>query len=180
LAADGQNLLWIWQKKFGNPAVHVRICATPGGHGGRWPGKTMLIWNDDYATGSPTIDGQHRQLINHVNELGTLLNKTNPSRSDIEFIIQFLEFLEGYLDTHFSYEEQCMENYGCPVHGKNKQAHERFRELFQSYKAHFNREGFRMKLLTDLHAAMSDWILDHILRLDTHLKACFKPRPPAR
>jgi hemerythrin len=140
----------------------------------------ILTWSEEYATGSPTIDGQHRQLINHVNELGALLNKTNHSRSDIEFIVQFLEFLEDYLDTHFSYEEQCMENYHCPVHGKNKLAHERFRTLFGQYKEHVNREGFRLKLLGDLHESMSSWIADHILRVDTQLKSCFQnSRPPA-
>lgn len=134
----------------------------------------MLIWTEEYSTGAPTIDRQHRQLINHVNELGRLLNKTNHSRSDIEFIIQFLEFLEDYLDTHFSYEEQCMENYRCPVHGKNKLAHERFKQMYHGYKQNAKHEGFRMKLLTDLHESMSSWITDHILRVDTQLRPCMK------
>ena len=140
----------------------------------------MLIWTEEYSTGSPTIDGQHRQLINHVNELGRLLNKTNPSRSDIEFIIQFLEFLEDYLETHFSYEEQCMENFRCPVHGKNRQAHERFKQMYQRYKENAKHGGFRMKLLTDLHDSMSSWITDHILRVDTQLKPCFKKEAKRR
>jgi hemerythrin len=135
----------------------------------------MLIWTEEFATGSPTIDAQHRQLINHVNELDRLLNKTNPSREDIEFIVQFLDFLEDYMDSHFSYEEQCMENYRCPVHGKNKQAHESFKEMFRRYKTDSNREGFQMKLLMELNTTMRSWIQDHILRIDTQLKPCLKP-----
>jgi hemerythrin len=38
-------------------------------------GATMLIWTEQFATGFPKIDEQHRQLIRHVNQLeviGTL------------------------------------------------------------------------------------------------------------
>lgn len=140
----------------------------------------MLIWTEEYATGSPTIDEQHRQLILRVNELGALLTKTNQSRKDVEFIVQFLDFLEDYLDSHFSYEEQCMENYRCPVHGKNKQAHERFKEMYCRCKDSLNHEGFRVKLLAELHESMSAWIMDHILRIDTLLKPCLKPEAPAK
>lgn len=134
----------------------------------------MLIWSEEFATGSPTIDEQHRQLIKHVNQFDTMLNKTNPTRSDIEFIIQFLDFLDGYMDSHFSYEEQCMENFRCPAHHKNIQAHENFRQVFRRYKDDTAREGFRLGPLAHLSETMRIWIQDHILRIDTELKPCLK------
>jgi len=138
----------------------------------------MLIWSEQFATGSPTIDEQHRQLISHVNLLDGLLHKTNPSRTDIEVIIQFLDFLDGYLESHFSYEEQCMENYRCPAHRQNQQAHEQFKQMFRRYKENSVREGFRLELLNELNQTMHAWIQDHILRVDIALKPCLKAARP--
>jgi hemerythrin len=38
----------------------------------------MLIWNETFATGSETIDGQHKMLILHINQLEQRLNNTRP------------------------------------------------------------------------------------------------------
>jgi len=97
---------------------------------------------------------------------------------DIEVIIQFLDFLDGYLESHFSYEEQCMENYRCPAHRQNRQAHEQFKQMFRRYKENSVREGFRIELLQDLNKTMHAWIQDHILRVDTTLKPCLKAARP--
>ncbi len=138
----------------------------------------MLIWSEQFATGSPTIDEQHQQLIGHVNLLDALLHRTNPSRTDIEVVCQFLNFLDDYLESHFSYEEQCMENYRCPAHGQNKQAHEQFKQMFRRYKENSVREGFRLELLLELNKTMHAWIQDHILRVDVTLKPCLQAARP--
>ena len=136
----------------------------------------MLLWTEQFATGSPTIDEQHRQLIRHVNQFEALLVQTNPTTKDITFIIQFLDFLEGYVDSHFSYEEKCMESYRCPAHKKNLQAHENFKQMFQRLKLHSQKEGFRLEMLVELNQSINVWIQDHILRVDTELKMCVPKR----
>jgi hemerythrin len=132
----------------------------------------MLLWDEKFATGSPVIDEQHRQLIRHLNQFEGLLVQTNPTGRDIAFIIQFLAFLEDYVDSHFSYEEKCMESYRCPAHQKNQQAHQNFKQLFQRLKANTQKEGFRLEMLFELNQTINVWIQDHILRVDTQLKPC--------
>ena len=132
----------------------------------------MLLWSEKFSTGSPTIDEQHRQLIRYLNQFEGLLVQTNPTREEIAFISQFLDFLEDYINSHFSYEEQCMESYRCPAHQKNKQAHENFRQMFQRFKAHAKKEGFRTEMLIELNQTINAWVQDHILRVDTELKPC--------
>lgn len=134
----------------------------------------MLLWTEQFATGSPTIDEQHRQLIQYLNEFEGLLTQTNPTPKEINFIIQFLQFIEDYVSSHFSYEEKCMESYRCPSHQKNLQAHEHFKEVFQRYKVHSHKEGFRHDLLVELNQIMQSWVQDHILRVDTQLKPCLQ------
>ena len=132
----------------------------------------MLLWEEKYATGSPTIDEQHRQLIEHLNQFEGLVNKTNPTPADIKVIIHFLDFLENYVDQHFSYEEKCMESYRCPAHQKNREAHDHFKQLFQQHKQQAQKAGFRIELLVELSRAVNLWIQDHLLRVDTELKPC--------
>lgn len=130
----------------------------------------MLIWTEQFATGFPEIDEQHRQLIRHVNQLEGMLVKTNPTVKDVADIQNFLDFLEDYIRTHFEFEEQCMECNRCPAHEKNCQAHERFREMFARFKEKSRKRGFRLELLVELNQTINTWIQDHILRIDTQLK----------
>jgi len=132
----------------------------------------MLLWDDKFATGSPTIDEQHRQLIRHLNQFEGLLVQTNPTVQEIAFIIQFLEFLENYVADHFSFEEKCMESYRCPAHAKNVEAHAHFKQLFQRFKTHTQKDGFRLAMLVELNQTINAWVQDHILRVDTQLKPC--------
>lgn len=134
----------------------------------------MLIWTEKFSTGSPTIDEQHRQLIQYVNRLEAMLVENNPNREHYETMLKFLIFLEDYMESHFNFEEQCMENYRCPSHHKNCQAHEQFRRMFAKFRARFNHEGMRMELLKELNQTINTWIEGHILAVDTTLKPCIK------
>jgi hemerythrin len=132
----------------------------------------MLIWSKQFETGVSEIDTQHRQLIQHVNRLEALLVQTNFSRKEIEFLLEFVTFLENYVETHFSYEEDCMLRYRCPAHEKNKQAHEYFRGLFLKFRERIGKEGMRMELIAELNQTIQSWIEGHILSVDTGLRAC--------
>jgi hemerythrin len=132
----------------------------------------MLLWSEQFATGVPTIDEQHRQLIRHVNQLEALLVNTNPSVEDVRCIADFVDFLGAYIDSHFGYEEECMARHSCPAYGKNQQAHQNFREMYEHFKVLTRKEGFRMEVLKELTGKINIWIQDHILRIDTQLNTC--------
>lgn len=134
----------------------------------------MIQWNEQFNTGSDAIDQQHQTLINYVNNLECLLNDANPSREALNFLVRFVNYLESYTETHFKFEEDCMERHGCPVHEKNKQAHERFMSFFQQFKEEFQSRGFQPDDLRILHQTINEWIQEHILRVDTRLKPCLK------
>jgi len=132
----------------------------------------MVIWNEQFATGSTIIDAHHRMLINHINELEMLLNKSNPDRKECEFIVGLVDFLESYAATHFKFEEQCMERYHCPAPARNQQEHRQFMEFFCDFKKRCQAEGFRPDTLRSLHRMASRWIQMHILQVDSQLKPC--------
>ena len=136
----------------------------------------MLLWTEQFATGSPDLDEQHRQLIYHLNQFEGLLMETNPTPDNVIEIIRFLDFLEDYVDIHFTYEEKCMQSSRCPAHKKNLQAHEHFRQLFQGFKLRAQKQGFRTAMLMELNETINVWIQDHILRVDTELRPCLASR----
>ena len=134
----------------------------------------MLLWQEKFDTGHPTIDTQHKMLVTYINRLEGVLKTTNPNRQDCEFIISLVDFMESYVDSHFRFEEQCMDNYRCPAHQKNKLAHKEFLQFFRNFKERCSAEGFRPEILTELHQSTHDWILGHILQIDMQLKSCVK------
>ncbi len=138
----------------------------------------MILWDKQMETGSRTIDEQHRMLINNLNHLECMLNATNPTREECEFLIQLVNFLESYAEKHFRFEEQCTERYRCPMHAKNKDAHGMFLTLFQRFKERCKTEGLRPDMIRALHQTLSLWIQEHIVKIDTQLKPCLKEGDP--
>lgn len=134
----------------------------------------MLKWTDKLATGSATLDHQHQTLIDNVNHLEEMLLISHPTRADYEFILQMVDFLEFYAHAHFQVEEECMAAYRCPVHNKNKQAHTTFLQFFSEFKQHNQKKGFPREIVEQLHQVASQWIVEHIMRVDTQLRPCMK------
>lgn len=134
----------------------------------------MVIWTEQFATGSDTLDQQHRLLINNLNLLESLLADTNPSREQGEFLIHLVDFLESYANTHFKFEEECMERYRCPAHAQNKQAHAQFMGFLREFKERCRVQGLRPEVLQSLYQRLSSWVEGHILGVDTRLRPCIK------
>ena len=129
----------------------------------------MLMWSDQFATGSPLVDTQHRMLIDKINLLEQMLGGPPPPKAKVD---ELLAFLGSYVVTHFKFEEQCMERARCPAHEKNKQAHAAFLGVFGKFKERYLAEGPKPELLKSLQVAASDWIKSHVLTVDIQLKAC--------
>ena len=71
----------------------------------------MLTWTEQFATGSPLVDTQHRMLIEKINLLEQMLNGPPPAKAACD---ELLNFLGSYVGTHFKFEEQCMEQGELP------------------------------------------------------------------
>jgi len=131
----------------------------------------MLIWSEEFATGSPLVDTQHQMLIEKINQLEHLLGAPVPPKADIDELIDFLGF---YVRAHFKFEERCMAHHQCPVQEQNKTAHAAFLAAFEKLQARYLAEGPDPELLRNLQTFAGDWIKAHILTVDMHLKACLK------
>jgi hemerythrin-like metal-binding protein len=131
----------------------------------------MIIWTEQFATGTPLVDTHHKMLIEKINLLEALLDGPTPPKEDYDEVIIFLR---DYVATHFVFEEHCMERAHCPAYEKNLNAHTAFLKMFAHFEAHYHVEGPKPALLRNLHHTANDWIMHHILSIDTQLKMCNK------
>lgn len=131
----------------------------------------MITWDDSMSTGVPTIDAQHKVLIQKFNELAEALSDSATARETAEEILDFLQF---YAAWHFGREEKCMEEYHCPVAAQNKQAHAEFTRTFNAAYVSWQEGNMTQELAYQTYQEVKVWLMNHILGTDTQLRHCVK------
>jgi len=128
-----------------------------------------IVWDQaTMGTGVPEIDQQHRELISR---LDPLLEAMKQGRSQEE-LKGTIAFLAEYTKFHFGHEEECMNRLRCPVAAANVTAHRHFVSVFQEIAAEAEAGGPKLALLLRAQRELSDWVRNHIMRVDTHLRQC--------
>ena len=129
----------------------------------------MLIqWNEKYSTGVDDIDDQHKEIINQLNRFHEAI--TSGLGKDV--IIDLLEFTAQYAENHFSFEEDCMNRYRCPVAKQNEAAHRRFTKRFQEIREEIAANPVDTETVLEVYHELKEWINWHILKIDTNLRTC--------
>lgn len=129
----------------------------------------MITWSNEFATGVASVDADHKRLMDGLNELETALANGSGSRR----IGELLSFLAGYAAEHFAREEACMNRYNCPTAQANKSAHRDFIIKFTAAQSRIEKSPNSAALISlQVHRELSDWIVNHILRVDSALKTC--------
>ncbi len=130
---------------------------------------TLIEWHDEFRTGIPALDYEHREMINLLNRLYIDL-AGDGSR---ENIIAFLGEVYARISAHFALEEAVMRERrydGLPAH---KLDHERLlddiRELMDTYEGSGGDEAFR----ADFSRRLKAWFVDHFREQDARLHRMF-------
>jgi len=131
-----------------------------------------IQWDESMTTGVESLDAQHRQLINWLNDL---LGAMSLGRGRPE-VKPLLDRLGAYAALHFGTEEDCMTKYNCPVAAKNVEQHKQFVETFGSFSEEYERTGPTAHLTVRLESELMRWLTTHIRRTDTQLAECVKPK----
>ena len=120
-----------------------------------------------YYTGIQAVDEEHARLfaiIGEVNELVT--NEFIPDKYDN--IVELLEGLKDYTETHFDNEEQYMERIQYQGLDAQKRAHTGFIEKLGDIEF----EGFdgnQQEVLIELMDFLFHWLAQHILIMDKQI-----------
>jgi len=124
-----------------------------------------IEWSEDLATGSFQIDTQHKQLFKIINELLDACKKGQAKQE----VIKVVNFLERYVDEHFSTEEKFMEKHNYPHIAAHKRQHTEFKKSVNDFKNKLNNEGITLSFTVSLTHSLVEWLSKHIRVVDKEL-----------
>lgn len=124
-----------------------------------------MKWTQDMAVGIETIDVQHRELFERINNLLTAI-KEHRCKSEIDGTIKFLD---DYAVFHFGEEERCMGDASYPDLEEHRKQHALYLQNIADLKAEAalpRVQGMSYELSVAVNQIIVDWIVDHIMKVD--------------
>lgn len=131
-----------------------------------------IQWTKDLATGSAKIDMQHQMIFDRINGM---LNACSQGKGRGE-VKEVLAFLEEYVMTHFSTEEQLMKQYGYAGYANHRALHLEFTRQLTELKKKVEKEGIGVHTVIATNQLVVSWFVHHIRKVDTQLGSFLKDR----
>lgn len=124
---------------------------------------TLLQWKSEYALGIPSVDHEHRELIEQINGLYAHIEGS----ADAAAIEACLEDIYAGIAAHFALEERHMREAAYDDYRAHKEEHEdlldQIRDLMDAFEA--NPESGREQL----QQRLADWFGGHFATFDARL-----------
>jgi len=122
--------------------------------------KTFIEWNDDMSVKNPTIDRDHRLLIQYVNEMYAAMGAGKGK----DILGNILAKLVKYTQEHFQREEIIWKAGRYAEFDKHKQAHIDLLHTVTEFKGKHDKGDVLLTL--DVMNFLRDWLTNHILKAD--------------
>jgi hemerythrin len=122
--------------------------------------NAAFVWNDQYSVGINEINRQHKALMDMANELKFELD----GKRSLKTARRILKGLIDYTATHFSYEEQLMDQTEYGERDSHKTIHRRLVEDVLKYNSRVEQGDERV--LEELMDFIKVWLIDHIQKTD--------------
>ncbi|MDF2948093.1 MAG: bacteriohemerythrin [Sedimentibacter sp.] len=115
-------------------------------------------WDKTLETGNPTIDEQHKSLINAINALLDSCSQ-GKGRNEVE---KTLKFLQDYVIKHFSDEERLQIKSNYPNYNSHKEKHEAFKKTVKDIADDYQKNGTSIQLVAKVNSSVAGWLITHI------------------
>jgi hemerythrin-like metal-binding protein len=112
-----------------------------------------ITWKDYYSVNDPSLDAEHKQIIECINDLYSALESPNAGAVTKQVLDQLVE----YTQAHFAHEEKRMKEVGFPTFDAHKALHDNMRQRTIGLRTHLNLVTARDALIF-----LKDWWIDHI------------------
>jgi hemerythrin len=130
---------------------------------------SQLEWTEEHRIGIESLDFEHRDLFNRINEL----LKDLASQHDKEEAEGCLGEIHARMEAHFAHEENFMREKKYPYYAEHKAEHDKFLDDFIDAMIRFENEpGF-----SDAQTLENDlkrWIVDHVMNSDKKMSLITK------
>jgi hemerythrin len=120
-------------------------------------------FTDNLITGNATIDGQHRELIDKINNLLDAIE----THKDKSVAVSTLDFLNDYVEYHFGEEEKLQREAGYPGIEDHIKQHNALRKTVADLTARLeDEEGPSNAFVEQLNKQVINWLYLHIEGFD--------------
>lgn len=124
-----------------------------------------LNWDWTLDIGIDSIDNQHKELLNRLNQL---LASIEEGKGKYE-VVKTLDFLEEYVIMHFTEEEKVQKETNYPLFNIQHMQHEEFKSDLKEFRSVFETQGTSAVLALNIQQKLVDWFNNHVLNLDKDL-----------
>lgn len=125
-----------------------------------------IAWDERYSVGHPTIDLQHRALLELVSLIRKAFSETDPLK-EYQVACEALKGMSDYADVHFAEEERLMREAGYPDFDAHVAMHRAFIQRVNEIE-NILVSGEGMATLDDFCDLLENWWIDHIVKVDRH------------
>ncbi len=130
----------------------------------------LIDWKPEFSVEIPSIDAEHRKLIDYVNELHEAMR----AGKSAEILGKVVKGLVDYTKTHFAREEKLMKDHGYGELDRHAGEHAALIKQVGDVVARFEANK-TTGLSIEVSTFLRDWLQKHILgtdkRYSAHLKA---------
>ena len=125
-----------------------------------------INWDWTLDIGIDSIDNQHRELFNRLDQL---LTSIEDGKGHDE-VIKTLDFLEEYVIQHFNEEEELQTKINYPLLNIQHAQHEEFKIDLKEFRRIFETQGTSTLLALNIEEKLVNWFKNHIINLDKDLE----------
>lgn len=121
-------------------------------------------FDDSLVTGNALIDGQHKELIEKINDL---VNCCEQGGGKLK-AIKMLEYLADYTEFHFGAEEKLQQEAEYPGYAQHKEKHEEFKKTVDELHEMLDEEEGPTDAFVDaVNRNVIQWLYGHIKGYDS-------------
>ena len=124
----------------------------------------LIEWQDKFSIGIASVDYEHRQMIDLINELHGRLS----AEASTDEILRFLGDIDAKIAAHFALEEKEMRNLRYDQFDDHKADHERLLDEIRDIA-----DAFESGAYTDFSEILAEqlrgWFTEHFSRRDARL-----------
>ena len=124
---------------------------------------SLMQWKPEYSVGIDSMDDEHREMINLINEIYEKLE----SELDTDQIEQCLGDIFSTISMHFALEERLMQKSNYAEYQAHKDDHEDLLDQIRDLMDDF--AGDTSSGATMLEQSLSNWFAGHFSTFDARL-----------
>jgi hemerythrin len=130
----------------------------------------LIDWNDRYSVGVRSLDAQHRQLIDILNQLHQAMSTANSQ----QVLPALMRQLSQYATAHLQAEERMLRAQGYPGFAQHKAQHDSYIAKVKDFQEQLSKNPTGASI--GLMGFLREWWTSHILTVDKQYSQFLKTK----